>query len=62
MLMIARACKYIQTSVTLLTALMNKLDEDDWGEMKQVLKYLKGTREMKLTLSVDDMTVVKWWV
>ena len=27
-----------------------------------MLKYLKGTRELKTTLSVGDMSVVKWWV
>jgi hypothetical protein len=34
---------------------------DDWGRLK-VLKYLKGAKHMKLTLSVEDMSVICWWV
>ena len=26
------------------------------------MKYLKGTKYMKLTLTVDTMSVIKWWV
>ena len=26
------------------------------------MKYLKGTKYMKLTLTVDTMAVIKWWV
>ena len=37
-------------------------DEDDWGKLKRVIKYLKGTRHMKLTLTVDNMNTVSWWV
>jgi hypothetical protein len=41
---------------------VSKRDEDDWGKLKRVLKYLKGTRYMKLTLSVGNLEVIKWWV
>jgi hypothetical protein len=37
-------------------------DEDDWGKLKRLLKYLKGTRFMKLTLSVDSLDVIRWYV
>ena len=30
--------------------------------MKRALKYLKGTRHMKLTVSVDNMNTIHWWV
>ena len=32
------------------------------GKPKRMLKYLKGTRGFELTLSVDDMSIIKWWV
>ena len=35
---------------------------DDWGKLKQVLKYLKGTRHMKLQLTIDDLHMIRWWV
>ena len=38
-------------------------DEDDWGKLKQVLKYLKGTRYLKLTLSADSMSfMIHWYI
>ena len=39
---------------------VQQLDEDDWDKLKPVLRYLKVTHSLKLTLSVDDMLVVKW--
>jgi hypothetical protein len=52
----------IQTPVAFLTTRVKRPDEDDWGKLKRVLKYLKGTRHMKLTLSVDDISTIRWWV
>jgi hypothetical protein len=58
----ARARRDIQTAVAFLTTRVKQPDEDDWGKLKRVLKYLNGTRHMKLTLSADKLLVVKWWV
>ena len=41
---------------------VQKLDEDDCGKLKWVLQYLKGTKYMKLTLSVDNLSTIRWWV
>ena len=41
---------------------MKKLDNHDCVKLKRVLKYIKGKRELKLDLSVGDMSVLKWWV
>ena len=37
-------------------------DEDDWGKLTRVLKYLYGTRHMKLCLMVDSLHTLTWWV
>ena len=34
----------IQMSVTFLTTCMNKPDNHDWGKLKHVMKYLRGTK------------------
>jgi hypothetical protein len=34
-------------------------DEDDWGKIMRVLKYINGTQYMKLILSADEMN---WYV
>jgi hypothetical protein len=60
--MSARVRRDIQVVVAFLTTRVKKPDEDDWGKLKRCLKYLNGTRHMKLTLSVDDMGVIQWWV
>ena len=37
-------------------------DEDDWGKLKRVLKYLCSTMHMKLCLSVDNRHTLTWWL
>jgi len=38
-------------------------DEDDWGKLVRVLKYINGTRYMKLILNADEMNfTVHWYV
>ena len=37
-------------------------DEDDWGKLKRVLKYLYGTKHMKLCLTSDNLENISWWV
>jgi hypothetical protein len=39
-----RARQDIQTAVAFLITRVKSLDEDDWGKLKQVLKYLNGTK------------------
>jgi hypothetical protein len=57
-----RVRRDIQTAVAFLTTRVKKPDEDDWGKLKRVLKYLKGTRHMRLHLSVNALGVIHWWV
>jgi hypothetical protein len=41
---------------------VKKPDEDNWGKLKRVLKYLKGTLFIKLTLSASNLVNIRWWV
>ncbi len=45
----------------LITRVKNS-DEDDWGKLKRVLKYLNGTKCTKLKLSVDSLPMLKWHI
>jgi len=36
-------------------------DEDDWGKLVRVLKYVNGMRYMKLILSADEMNFTVHW-
>jgi hypothetical protein len=58
-----RARRDIQTAVSFLTTRVQEPDEDDWGKLKRVLKYLKGTRHLKLKLSADSMNfIIHWYI
>ena len=52
----------IKLPLDFLTTLVKCPDEDNWGKLQHVLKYQKGTKHMKLTLSVDSLSIIKWWV
>ncbi len=41
---------------------MKSPDEDDWGKLKRVLKYLNGTKYLKFTLSKGNLRVLKWYI
>jgi hypothetical protein len=57
-----QARRDIQTAVAFLTTQVRKPDEDDWGKLKRVLKYLNGTKYLKLNINVDDLGLLKWYV
>jgi len=52
----------VQTPVSFLTSRAKKPDQDDWGKLKRVLKYMKCTRTLKLWISIKDLTVLKWYI
>jgi hypothetical protein len=39
----------------------SKADEDDWVKLERLLSYLQATRDMPLTLGIENLRVVKWW-
>ena len=41
---------------------MKSSDKDDWGKIKRVLKYLNGTKHLKLTITVENLGIPKWYV
>ena len=52
----------ILSDVAFLTTRMKALDKDDWGKLKQVTKHLKGTKQAKITLRADSLSIIKWWM
>ncbi len=57
-----RASRDVQTSVAFLMTRVTNPIRDDWGKFRRVLAYLKFTKYMKLTVTVDDLSVIRWWV
>jgi hypothetical protein len=64
-LLFAANCAHrdIQTAVSFLTTRVQSLNEDDWDKLKRILKYLNGTRNLKLTLRADQTKYnVHWYI
>jgi hypothetical protein len=59
--MATRVRRDIQMAVAFLTTRVKSPDKDDWGKLKQVLKYLNGTKYLKLRLCVDNLGLLKWF-
>ena len=57
-----RARRDIQNAVAFLSTRVKHPDEDDWGKLKRLLRYLYGTLHLKLTLEISDTSIIKWWV
>jgi hypothetical protein len=53
--------KNIQMAVSFLTTPVKAPDEDDWGKLVILLKYINGTQYMKLILSADEMNFTVHW-
>jgi hypothetical protein len=58
----ARARRDVQPATAFLTTQMRCPDEDNWGKVKRLLGYLKGTLHMPLILLADLLTLSRWWV
>lgn len=57
-----RARPDILVAISFLTSRVTKANNDDWKKLHRVLCYLQHTIDLQLTLSVDDMSIMKTWV
>jgi hypothetical protein len=57
-----RARPIIQQAILVLCTRVKDLNQADWEKLVRVMKYLNGTRNEYLTLSANDLRVVKWYV
>ena len=51
----------ILVPISFLGKRTSKADEDDESKLERLLSYLEHTRELRLTLGVDNLSVIKWW-
>jgi hypothetical protein len=52
----------ILVAIAFLTSRVTCADADDWKKLRRLLRYLHSTHTLRLTLSIDSLTVVKTWV
>jgi hypothetical protein len=50
------------TSISFLTQRTREPDQQDWGKLCHLMKYIRGTREMPLTLRANGSGMLKWWI
>ena len=56
-----RARPDIKCAVSFLCCRVQQPDEDDWKKLLRVLKYLRSTKNLTLSIKVDDLLNPKWW-
>jgi ATP-dependent protease ClpP protease subunit len=57
-----RSCLDIKTAISFLCTQMTKSDDNNYKKLVQVVKYVRATKDMKLTLSVSGNTEINWSV
>ena len=57
-----RARPDIATAVAFLTTRVKGPGQDDWKKLTRLIRYLRGSVSLPLTLSADSVPVPKWWV
>jgi hypothetical protein len=57
-----RARPDFQTAVSFLTTRVTSPDEDDWKKLTRSIRYLRESKDLYLTLEVDNGNVIKWWI
>jgi hypothetical protein len=62
LLFMSKCRRDIQLAVAFLTTRVKSPDEDDWGKLVRVLRYLRGTRYLSLSLSTDNLNIIQWYV
>ena len=62
LLFLSRVRRDIQPTIAFLTTRVKQPDEDDWGKLKRLLKYLNSTRKLRLTLFADSLTALHWYI
>jgi hypothetical protein len=57
-----RVRKDIHTTIAFLTTRVRNPDEDDWGKLRRLMRYIKGKINLPLIMREDSLNVIKWWV
>eukprot|EP00980_Cylindrotheca_fusiformis_P000551 scaffold138_cov71-Cylindrotheca_fusiformis.AAC.1 len=52
----------IHQVISVLCSRVRDPDEKEWMKLVRLIRYLNGTRRKHLTLSIDDLRIVKWYV
>ena len=57
-----RARPDVQTAVAFLCTRVKSPDVDDIKKLQRLVRYLRDSKNLCLTLEADDLQIIKWWV
>jgi hypothetical protein len=57
-----RARPDIQTPISFLCTRVKHPDTDDYKKLARVMRYLRCTIDLPLTLEATDVQIIKWWI
>ena len=57
-----RARPDVQPTVAVLATRVVRPNQHDWLKLVRFMKYLNGTRKYHLTLAIENMKIIKWYV
>ena len=57
-----RARPDVQTPVAFLCTRVKSPDVDDMKKLQRLVRYLRDSKKLCLTLEADDLQIIKWWV
>ena len=52
----------IQVAIAFLSTRVQEPDRDDWKKLTRLIRYVNGTIDLVLTLSINGFNSIKWWV
>ena len=52
----------LKTAISFLSTRVREPDTDNYKKIISLMKYLKGTKDIPLTLEADNSGCIKWWV
>jgi hypothetical protein len=57
-----RARPDTEQTIAVLCTIVKEPNAADWNKLVSLMKYLNGTRDLRLTLSADKLNCIKWCV
>ena len=57
-----RARPDIQPTVAVLATRVKSPNEADWNKLIRLFKYVNGTKEFHLTITIDDVKIIRWFI
>ena len=52
----------VRTAISFLCGRLQNPDEDDYKKLTRLIRYLRGSKELVLTLCANNDGIIRWWI